>query len=390
MYDVIIIGAGPSGMMAAIQLNKRGFNTLIIDKNNEVGKKLKLTGGGRCNLTNLKNNNDIVKHIHNGIKLKESLNNFSSKDIFNYFTDNNVLLVKEDNDRIFTKNGKSNEVIEALRKQLNNIILEEEVINITKDNYFIVTTNKKEYKSKNLVIATGGKSYPNTGSTGDGYTFAKLFNHKVTKLYPAEVYLETNDTSGLAGISLNALVSYESIKKEGQILFTHKGLSGPAILNISEYISKNIDINNIIIIDLLPSINKDDLIKNLNNYPSKNEIKTWLKQYFPIRLVEYILKDLANIKIASISNKNKEKIINDIKEFKIPITKTGSFEVATVTSGGIDLSEVNENTFESKLCSNLYFCGEVLDFNGEVGGYNLTIAFSTGYTVGISIKKENN
>lgn len=385
MYDVIIIGAGPSGMMAAITASKRGLKTMLIDKNNELGKKLKLTGGGRCNLTNLKDNEQLIKKIHNGEQIIKSLNNFNSKNIYEYFTKLGVKLVEEDNNRIFTKNGNAIEIIETLKKELVNVELNlsTEVLDIDIENKYL-TTNKGKHSFKNIVIATGGKSYPQTGSTGFGHNFAKQVGHTITKLYPSETFLITNEI-GLAGLSLEVSVKYTNLINNGSILFTHNGLSGPAVLDLSESIAKNINIDNKIYIDYLP--NKDNLLEDLNNYPSNMEIKTWLKQYLPIKLVEYILKDLQHIKIASISKLNKQNIINNIKNMPIEVIRTGLIEQAIVTSGGINLDEINLDTFESKIHKGLYFCGELLDLHGPIGGYNLTIAFSTGYTVGKSIKK---
>jgi predicted Rossmann fold flavoprotein len=386
MYDVIVIGAGPAGIMTAINTSKRGLKTLLIDKNQDVGKKLKLTGGGRCNITNLKNNNELINKIHNGKYLEKALDNFNAKDIVNYIKSLKIELIEEDNNRIFLKNGNINELIIAFKKELKEVemLFNTKVIEVTKEKEVI--TDKGIYKARNIVIATGGSSYKQTGSDGSGYIFAKELGHIITDIYPSETYLVTKDKHNLDGISIEATASYDKYKEEGQVLFTHFGLSGPAIMNISEKVARDIKNNNIINIDLLPKITKEELLESLNNYSSKLEIKTWLKQYLNDKLTKYILKDLEHIKIASISKINKNNIIDKIKNLSLEITKTGSIEEAIVTSGGIYLNEVDTNTMASKLVNNIYFVGEVLDLHGPVGGYNLTIAFTTGYLAGTNIK----
>jgi predicted Rossmann fold flavoprotein len=386
MYDVIVIGAGPAGIMTAINTSKKSLKTLLIDKNQDIGKKLKLTGGGRCNITNLKNNNELINKIHNGKYLEKALDNFNAKDIVNYIKSLKIELIEEDNNRIFLRNGNINELVIALKKELKEVemLFNTSVLEVTKEKEVI--TDKGIYKARNIVIATGGSSYKQTGSDGSGYIFAKELGHKITDIYPSETYLVTREKHNLDGISIEATASYDKYKEEGQVLFTHFGLSGPAIMNISEKVARDIKNNNIINIDLLPKITKEELLESLNNYSSKLEIKTWLKQYLNDKLTKYILKDLEHIKIASISKINKNNIIDKIKNLSLEITKTGSIEEAIVTSGGIDINEINISTMESKLVNNIYFVGEVLDLHGPVGGYNLTIAFTTGYLAGINIK----
>jgi predicted Rossmann fold flavoprotein len=386
MYDVIVIGAGPAGIMTAINTSKKSLKTLLIDKNQDIGKKLKLTGGGRCNITNLKNNNELINKIHNGKYLEKALDNFNAKDIVNYIKSLKIELIEEDNNRIFLRNGNINELVIALKKELKEVemLFNTSVLEVTKEKEVI--TDKGIYKARNIVIATGGSSYKQTESDGSGYIFAKELGHKITDIYPSETYLVTREKHNLDGISIEATASYDKYKEEGQVLFTHFGLSGPAIMNISEKVARDIKNNNIINIDLLPKITKEELLESLNNYSSKLEIKTWLKQYLNDKLTKYILKDLEHIKIASISKINKNNIIDKIKNLSLEITKTGSIEEAIVTSGGIDINEINISTMESKLVNNIYFVGEVLDLHGPVGGYNLTIAFTTGYLAGINIK----
>jgi predicted Rossmann fold flavoprotein len=235
-------------------------------------------------------------------------------------------------------------------------------------------------------------SYPQTGSTGDGYKFAGMFGHKVTDLYPAETYLVTKNIFPLAGITLeDVCITIGKHTSRDSMLFTHVGLSGPAVQTVSEYVYREIKEKKtaIIQIDLLTNISINELFNDMDSYPSKNEIKTWLKTKLPTRLVETILnisKIDGSIKIASLSKIDKEKLLNNIKNFSFEIIKTGNAEQSFVTGGGIDLGDIDTKTMESKIIFGLYFVGEVLDFHGPIGGYNLTIAFSTGYTAGLSIK----
>lgn len=389
MYDVVVIGAGPAGVMTSIKASERGLKVLLIEKNNEILKKLKLTGGGRCNITNLKNKNEFLLNINNKEYFSNNFDNFSPKDIVSFFEKNKILLKEEDNNKIFPVSNSALEIIDFLKKELKKVdlSLNTKVEELKKEEEFIIKTDKGEYKSLSLVIATGGKSYPNTGSTGDGYRFASFFGHKINKLYPAETYIKTKENINLSGVSILATIKYREIVEKNKILFTHFGLSGPGIYNISTEIAKNIKNDNKIIIDFLPNIEKELLKESLEFEKQSLEIKTWLKKYLPISICNYILKDLSHIKIASISKKNKLNIIEDIKNMSIEISGVGDLETSIVTNGGVTLDELDSLTNESLLVPDLYFCGEVMDLVGKVGGYNLTIAFSTGYTVGLNIKK---
>jgi predicted Rossmann fold flavoprotein len=260
MYDVIIIGAGPSGIMTAIQTSKKGLKTLLIDKNKEIGKKLKLTGGGRCNITNLKSKEEFISKVHNGAQLSNLLTKFDNKDLYKYIEALGVALKEEENNRIFTKSGSAQEIIDVLKEELKEttLMLDTIVEDITLD--FKVITNKGIYQGRNIVLATGGKSYPQTGSNGSGYILSNKFGHQVTSLYPSETYLVTKIKHPLQGITINAKVTYDNNQEQGNVLFTHLGLSGPSILNISEKVARNIKNNDLIEIDLLPNISKEDLM----------------------------------------------------------------------------------------------------------------------------------
>lgn len=389
MYDVIIIGAGPSGMMAAIELSKTNKKIMLIDQNNQVGKKLLLTGNKRCNLTNDKDVKELATHIYNGNYLIDSLIKFGSKEIISYFN-KEVPLKKESGDKIFPRSNKAEDITNLLIKNLkNNIVsLNTKVLSVSKRDFFEIQTDKGLLKSKNLIIATGGKSYPSTGSTGDGYKFAESLGHTINTLYPAETSLITQQKYDLMGISIQVALKYLDIIKQGEILFTHNGLSGPAILNISGYVSKKFKEEPYIYIDFLPNLTSQELLEDINIYSSKKEVQSWLREYLPSKISKLLLMDLYNIKIASISKISKAKIVNDIKNFKVEIKKIMPIESAIVTGGGIKFEDIDSNTLESLICKGLYFCGETLDYYGEIGGYNLTAAFSTGFSVADSIKKD--
>lgn len=389
MYDVIVIGAGPAGMMASITASVNN-KVLLIEKNDKIGKKLSLTGGTRCNLTNLKSVNDFIKEIPvNNKFLYSSLNTFGPEDIYNYFTNLGVDLKVEDEDRVFPVSNKSQTIIDALYNELVKnkvtINLNEKVLNILiNGDIKKVITDKGTYETKKLIIATGGKSYSETGSTGDGYNFAKMINQPVTKLYPADTYLITKEKFPLAGITIeSAIIKLNKKEVTGSVLFTHLGLSGPGIFKISEEVYKELENKKVvtITIDLVPSHKKHELLDRLNSYNPKKEINTFLREYLPKNLVDYINKD--NSKIGEISKIKKDEIITKFKEFKVDIKETGPLSRSLVTGGGVDLKYINPKTMESTINKGIYFCGEVLDIHGHTGGYNITIAISSGYVAGL-------
>ena len=388
MYDVIVIGGGPSGMIAAI-MSAKNNKVLLIEKNDTLGKKLKLTGGGRCNLTNLKNVEDFLKEVPTNNKfLYSALNQFGPKDIFDYFTNLGVPLKVEENNKVFPTDDKSSSIIEALKHELirNNVEINfnEEVISIKEGE---VITNKNNYKTNKIIISTGGYSYQNTGSTGDGYRFANELNQEVIPIYPSQTFLLTEDILPLAGITLDKVRINKKI--EGSMLFTHSGLSGPSIFKVSEFVYKDLIEKKhvVLLIDLIPDYEVNELLDKLNNCDSKLDMFTFLKDYLPKRLIEYIFKDIDLFrKIVTISKIERNSIIVKLKEYAINIKATGAVEQAIVTGGGVSVKYINPKTMESTINKNIYFCGEVLDVHGSTGGYNLTIAFSTGYVAGINCR----
>jgi hypothetical protein len=397
MYDVIVIGSGPSGLMSCIMAASNNKKVLLLEKNAQLGKKLLLTGGGRCNLTNLKDVQKFINEIPVNSKLLYStLNNFGPLDIYNYFENLGVEMKIEDNDRVFPKADNSKVIVQALEAELNkkgvNIIYNCEVENIILENdYKKIISSKGNFETKKVIIAMGGASYPQTGSNGSGYKIAKSLNQPLTKLYPAETFLLLVDKLPLAGITLDEVeIILDKNVVDGSLLFTHSGLSGPATFKISEYVYEKLKQEEFVNIkvNILPNKNKEELLNDIKKYDQKKEIKTWIRKLMPNRLSDYIL-NFSGIdgskKIAIISNKEKQLLIDNILTLPLRIKKTGSIEQSIVTGGGVDLKYINTKTMESTLNSGIYFVGELLDFHGPTGGYNITIALSTGYTAGINI-----
>jgi predicted Rossmann fold flavoprotein len=387
MFEVIIIGAGPAGLMAGIMSEKK---TLIIEKNDIAGKKLLITGGGRCNVTNNKENREFLNQIeHNKKYLYSTINNFGPKEIINFFETHNVSLKEEEDGKMFPKANKSFVIKEALLNAYKGKInYNEDVEKIIKENdYYIVITNKNEYKTQKLVIATGGSSYKITGSTGDNLKFAKMLKQPVTEIYPAEIGVKLKKPTDIPGQSIdNVIVKAGKRKKEGNLLYTHTGLSGSSVMLISEYIFK--DKINEIEIDLLPKYNEEEIKNILNNYDRNKEVHTFLEQYFSKRFSEYLLNYInleKNIKIKQLNHKELNKLVETIKHIKYNVKNNEEIDLAYVTAGGIDLKYINTKTFESTINKNLYFVGEALDIHGPIGGYNITLALSTGYSAGVSL-----
>lgn len=395
MYDVIVIGSGPSGLMASITAGSRNKKVLLIEKNEKIGKKLELTGGGRCNVTNMKSVKDFINQIPvNSKMLYSTLTSFGPTDISNYFETLGVKLKVEDNDRAFPITNSSISIINALYKEIKNYNVElrfnETVKNIElKEEYKEVVTEKETYITKNIIIATGGFSYPTTGSTGDGYRFAKKINQDVTNIYPAETFLKTETSHNLEGITINDVKVYlNDYSESGDILFTHIGLSGPAIFKISEKVYEELLVKklSVIKIDFLPNIKHEELIDKINNYNPKKEVISFINNFLPKRLSDYLSVNFNKVKMGSLSKTQKQELVDILKQCPFNIIKTGSLEQSLVTGGGVDMKNINSKTMESTIHKGIYFVGEVLDIHGHTGGYNITIALSTGYTAGKSIE----
>ncbi len=400
MYECIIIGAGASTLGTVISLESN--NVLILEKNDKLGKKLKMTGNSRCNLTNNKNTNNFINHVTvNNRFLYSTLNNFGPKDIYEYF--NPIVPLKiENDDRVFPESNNSsdftNHLEELIEKKNIKIKYNESVIALQKnDDEFIVTTGNNTYRSKKVIIGTGGVSYPTTGSTGDGHRLLKKLGHTITPLYPCEVavtsseyVIEDEDLKGLSFKNIDVSIKGTKHKKSGDMIITHFGVSGPAAFKISEFVHKHLESNHKcdLLVDFLPNISRDKLVEVFTSKRGqKFKIVTILNQYLPKRFSEYVVDRLYldNIYVEELSNKDRDKLLDLVKSFKLDVDGTLDIEKAYVTGGGVKISEINGKTMESKLVEGLYIVGELLDVHANTGGYNLTIAISTGYTAGLQI-----
>lgn len=387
MYDCIVIGSGPAGLMAAIESSKKN-KTLLIEKNSTAGKKLLLTGGGRCNVTNLKNIEDFLDEVeYNKKYLYRTINNFGPEDIYKYFVKNKIFLKEEKENRIFPVSNKSVDILNGLLINASKVQFKynEIVINIINGETKVVVTNKGEYETRNIIIATGGSSFRSTGSTGDNLKFAKILNQPVVPIFPAETGIDLVEKNNLAGTSFE-MVEVKYIRKStiGNLIFTHTGLSGESIMRMSEHIYKGHKKE--ISIDFLPYIQSSEIKNLINKYDGEKEIMSFLNTLFTRKFSVYLLSKL-NLpkKIKSLNDQQIDKIINLIKSFTFKVKGVWSLEKAYVTAGGIDLKYINTQTMESKINKGIYFVGEALDIHGPIGGYNITLALSTGYTAGNNV-----
>ena len=403
MSKIIVVGAGPSGMMAALTASK-SHEVILIERNNELGKKLKLTGGGRCNITNNRDIDEFFDKVVNNKKfLYSSFYTFTNIDLLNYFSSKNLeYKVEEFNDRkVYTKSDKANEVIEILKEDLIqnnvNIMYNTKVIDlIVKDDTVIgvITDNNKKIYSDKVIISTGGKSYESTGSDGLMYDILKKHNHTLNKLYPAlsPLTIEEKWIKNLQGISLKKVeisckIKKKKISKVGDMLFAHFGITGPVVLIMSSYINKLLENEKVTLtIDCLPNISIEDLSKLLRENPNKNVLNN-LKGILPQNFLKGIfdILGLSDKKANELSKKDENRIIEYLKSMRLTCNACLGIKASMVTSGGISVKEINSSTMESKIIKNLYLTGEVIDIDAETGGYNLQIAFSTGYLAGLSV-----
>ena len=404
IYDLIVIGAGAGGLMASISASKNGKKVALIEKNEKIGKKLYITGKGRCNVTN---NCDCTTFLDNVITGKKFLNSaikaFTPQDLINFFENSNLKLKTERGNRVFPITDKSSDVIKILGEKIkdNNVdlFLSREVLDLKfiDDKFYIKCNTGETYTSYSVVIATGGMSYSATGSNGDGYKFAKLFGHNIIKPKPSLVpILVKENVKNIEGLSLkNVKVKVEILlqgrvlhfEEFGEMMFTSNGVTGPIILTLSAKIN-GYDLKNAkLYIDFKPALDEkfldEKLIREFLEYKGKN-LSNYLKTLIPTSIIPNFLTKMAisDKKLSQMTKENRKSLISALKRFDISILKLDNIDNAIVTSGGVDLKEVNPKTMESKLQKNLYFAGEVLDCDALTGGFNLQIAFSTGYVAG--------
>lgn len=383
-YQTIVIGGGPAGMMATIASASYGQSTLLIEKNKKLGKKLAGTGGGRCNVTNNGTLDDLMAGIPgNGRFLYSVFSQFDNQDIIQFFTDNGVKLKVEDHGRVFPTSDQSRTIIQALENKIlelgASMATNCEVVSVTKpEDVFIVKSAEKTWTTDKLIVTTGGKSYPSTGSTGYGHEIARHFKHTITDLEAAESPLLTDfPHKALQGISLtDVTLSYSKHIITHDLLFTHFGLSGPVALRMSSFVQGG----EVISLDLLPTTSAQDLSDFLEEHREKS-IKNTLKSLLPERLADFLAQGFPE-KVKQLAPAQKDKLIRKIKEMPIPVTGKMSLAKSFVTKGGVSLKEINPKTLESKLVSGLHFAGEVLDINAHTGGFNITSALCTGWVAG--------
>jgi predicted Rossmann fold flavoprotein len=394
---MIILGAGAAGLFAGAHSSVK---TLILEKKNIAGNKLLIAGQGRCNFTHSGYVSAFFSHYgQNENFIKQVLKKYTNQDLILFFEKKGLLITEDKNGKLFPESGNARDILNILltecKKKGNNIHFNEPVVNLSfQDGVFLVNTKINNYSCKKLLVATGGKSYPSTGSAGDGYSFAEIFGHHINVPKPAlsPVFIKNYQYKELAGVSLKdcSINLYRDDKRifshSGDIGFTHKGLSGPGILDFSRYM----DVNDIIKLNLC-GISVDEFSKRFLEEVKSNgkaTIQVFLRQFeIPKALLRLLLADLSiesSEKIGNITKEQRKNLVGKFCECPFEIEKIAGFNVAMCTAGGVSLNEINPKTMESKLQPGLFFAGEVLDIDGDTGGYNLQSAFSTGYLAAIS------
>lgn len=393
---ICIIGGGAAGLMSASLLSKYNHEIILFEKNEKPGKKIYITGKGRCNFTNDCSNEEFIKNVISNPKFMYSaISNFTTQDTINFFKEKGLKVKKERGNRMFPESDKSSDVIKALTPSSNQVKIHYNTTIksiISKDGKVVgVMTDNERFDCDRVLVATGGITYPSTGSTGDGYKFAKSFGHTIVEPKPALVALISPNSfcKELQGLSLkNVCVSVYVEDKFiandfGEMLFTSNGVSGPCILTLSSKICRKNLKNSYVSVDLKPALSYDSLDGRILRDFSENTgkiFKNSLDALLPKSLIPVVVQKsgiLPDKKVNQITQEERKKLVDTLKNFKIDINSLAPFTQAVITSGGVSVKEINPRTMESKLVKNLYFIGEVLDVDALTGGFNLQIAFST-------------
>ena len=415
MSKIIVVGGGAAGIMAAVSASENRDNEVIlIERNGELGRKVKLTGGGRCNLTNAREIDEFLeKIVRNSRFMYSSFYSFSNKDLLSYFERIGLKYkIEEKNDmKVYTESDKAEDLIERLNKDLlkrnvriiyNAKVSDFDVEMFTKENIKskkdktgavkgVILENGERIECDKVIIAAGGRSFSNTGSDGNMYKVLNKYGHKITEVVPALVPLKIDETwiMSLQGISvkdveISCKIKKKKIKQRGDMLFTHFGISGPAVLILSSYINRNLEDGDIeLTLDFLPESSREELSSAIREFPNRNVV-TNLKGILPQNFIKRIAEqaEIVDMKVNELPKKKENALISLIKEMKLTCNGTLGIEPAIVTSGGVSVKDVNSSNMESKKISGMYIAGELLDVDAETGGYNLQTAFSTGYAAG--------
>ena len=401
-YDIIVAGGGPAGMMAAIAAAGSGKKVLLLERNEKLGKKLYITGKGRCNITNDAEMSDFYSHIVKNPKfLRSALSRLDNRDLIAFMNERGLKTKVERGGRVFPLSDRSSDVISVLVKEVERrgvvYRLNCRIVSISRNkSVFEVKTEKVSYEAGKIIIATGGLSYPSTGSTGDGYRIAEALGHEVENTRPSLVPLRSNDRvcSELQGVSLkNVRISIVQngkayISDIGEMLFTESGISGPLVLTASCYMEAPESVKTICYLDFKPALDEKTLdLRILRDFDeAKNKsIRKGISKLLINSLIQPVLTAAGvdpDKKVNEITKEERKSILKTVKAFRINIDSFAGYNEAVITRGGVNVKEIDPKTMESKKVPGLYFAGEVLDVDAETGGYNLQIAFSTGFAAG--------
>ena len=401
-WDVVVVGAGAAGLMAAIRAAERGKRTLLLEKNRKPGVKILMSGGTRCNLTHATDNRGIVEAFGpSGKFLHSALASLSVEDTVAFFEGEGVPTKVEETGKIFPVSNKATDVLDAFLRRLCRsgavLALDEPLRDLRQGEYGLeVVTPSRVLRTDKVVLTTGGQSYPGSGTTGDGYELASRFGHMVIRPRPALVPITVSVTwvPELRGVTISDVTARiqgdaQLGTRRGSLLFAHFGLSGPVILDISRVVSGHAQPESLRVeLDLLPTVNDaalDEFLRTESVASGKKQLAGVLSVHLPRRLCDALLQLLgmpADRKAAGLSKVDRTRLVQSVKHLPIPVTGTLGFKKAEVTAGGIALDEVDSRSMQSKRLPALYVAGEVLDLDGPIGGYNFQAAFSTGWLAG--------